>query len=116
MKTHLIIHADVVITSIYLIYSKHIIRNEFKADLKVTKWKKQMFLENRDFGYWLYQYPTQIKKTKIDSKKTFHIYIINEKKNQRVTIFNSKITIQLNMKKSWTYFPFDRESNIKQTF
>lgn len=37
MKTHLIIHADVVITSIYLIYSKHIIRNEFKADLKVTK-------------------------------------------------------------------------------
>lgn len=35
IKTHLLIYADVV--NIYLIYSEHIIQNEFKADLKVTK-------------------------------------------------------------------------------
>lgn len=114
MKTHLIIHADVVITSKYLIYSKHIIRNEFKADLKVTKWKKNVFGKS---WFWLLvvSVPYTNKKTQNWFWKDLS-YIINGKKTQRVTIFNSKITIQFNMKNSWTYFPFDRESNIKQTF
>lgn len=38
-----------------------------------------MFLENRDFGYWLYQYPTQIKKNpKLILKRPF-IYNIWKK-------------------------------------